>query len=128
MQAYIVLMQPTYFIYHGGGPCFFLEPKPMRAIWHALETYLRGFMGHLAKRPCAIVIVSGHWEATQPTVNASARPGLMFDYAGFPDYTYALTWPAPGEPRLAHARCSARLASIAQKTRSADGTTASLYR
>ncbi len=73
----------------------------MRAAWQALETYLRGFMGRLAKRPSAIVIVSAHWEATKPTVNAGARPALLFDYAGFPDYTYALSWAAAGEPRLA---------------------------
>lgn len=36
-------MQSTYFIYHGGGACFFLEPGPMRAAWNELETYLRGF-------------------------------------------------------------------------------------
>ena len=73
----------------------------MRSTWHELETYLRDFMGRLVELPRAIVIVSGHWEETKPTVNASARPGLLFDYEGFPDYTYALTWPAPGEPRLA---------------------------
>lgn len=95
------MMQPTYFINHGGGPCFFLKPGPMRSTWHDLETYLQGFIGRLAERPSAIVVVSGHWEASKPTVNAGARPSLLFDYAGFPDYTYALTWPAPGEPRLA---------------------------
>ena len=36
-------MQPTYFINHGGGPCFFLEPGPMRDTWSELEAYLRGF-------------------------------------------------------------------------------------
>ena len=94
-------MQPTYFINHGSGPCFFLKPGPMRAAWHDLDTYLRGFIGRLAERSSAIVVVSEHWEATKPAVNAAARPGLLFDYAGFPDYTYALKWPAPGEPRIA---------------------------
>jgi aromatic ring-opening dioxygenase catalytic subunit (LigB family) len=35
------------------------------------------------------------------TVNACAHPSLLFDYGGFPDYTYRLTWPAPGAPELA---------------------------
>jgi hypothetical protein len=43
-------MQPTFFINHGGGPCFFLEPGPMRATWHELEAYLRGF-GHALGKP-----------------------------------------------------------------------------
>ena len=40
-------------------------------------------------------------EAPEFTVNVRARPGLLFDYHGFPEHTYRLTWPAPGEPRLA---------------------------
>lgn len=73
----------------------------MRAAWSALETYLRNFAGCLAERPSSILIVSGHWEKACPTVNAGAAPSLLFDYSGFPDYTYRLTWPAPGAPELA---------------------------
>lgn len=84
-------MQPTYFINHGGGPCFFLEPGPMRDTWRGLEAYLRDFAGNLAERPGVILIVSGHWEEARPTVNAAPAPPLLFDYGGFPDYTYRLT-------------------------------------
>ena len=94
-------MQPTYFINHGGGPCFFLEPGPMRDTWRDLETYLRGFADTLDERPRAILIVSGHWEEARPTVNAGAAPPLLFDCSGFPAHTYQLTWPAPGAPDLA---------------------------
>jgi aromatic ring-opening dioxygenase catalytic subunit (LigB family) len=94
-------MQPTYFINHGGGPCFFLEPGPMRATWSELESYLRSFADTLPERPRAILVVSGHWEERRPTVNAGAHPPLLFDYSGFPDYTYQLSWPAPGAPDLA---------------------------
>ncbi len=94
-------MQPTFFINHGGGPCFFLEPGPMRAAFGSLETYLRGFADTLAERPRAILVVSGHWLEDHPTVNAGASPPLLFDYDGFPDHTYRLTWAAPGEPALA---------------------------
>ncbi len=94
-------MQPTYFINHGGGPCFFLEPGPMRDTWSELETYLQGFVGALDERPRAILVISGHWEEARPTVNAGAEPGLLFDYSGFPAHTYRLTWPAPGAPDLA---------------------------
>ena len=94
-------MQPTFFINHGGGPCFFLEPGPMRDTWRELETYLRGFMATLTEPPRAILAISGHWEESMPTVNASPHPPLLFDYGGFPDHTYRLTWPAPGAPELA---------------------------
>ena len=94
-------MQPTYFINHGGGPCFFLKPGPMRSAWHELEDYLREFAGSLPEQPRAILVISGHWEAAQPTVNSGATPPLLYDYGGFPDHTYRLQWPSPGSPELA---------------------------
>ena len=103
-------MQPTFFINHGGGPCFFLEPGPMRDTWRELEAYLRGFMATLDQRPRAILIVSGHWEESMPTVNAGAHPPLLYDYGGFPDYTYRLIFPASGAPAVA-ARVNALLSA-----------------
>ena len=94
-------MQPTYFINHGGGPCFFLEPGPVRDAWSELESYLGGFAETLEDVPKAILVVSGHWEEAHPTVNAGGAPPLLFDYGGFPPHTYRLTWPAPGAPDLA---------------------------
>ena len=53
-------------------------------------------------RPSAIVIVSAHWEAPAPIrVNAGPRPSLIYDFGGFPPPLYALTYPAPGSPRIA---------------------------
>ena len=72
-------MQPTFFINHGGGPCFFLESGPMREAWSELEAYLRGFMASLAERPRAILLISGHWEEDVPTVNAGASQFFFFD-------------------------------------------------
>jgi aromatic ring-opening dioxygenase catalytic subunit (LigB family) len=94
-------MQPTFFINHGGGPCFFLQPGPMRAAWKELEDYLRGFAAALSEPPRALLVISGHWEEAVPTVNVSSAPPLLFDYQGFPDYTYRITWPAPGSPQIA---------------------------
>ena len=112
-------MQPTYFINHGGGPCFFLEPGPMRSAWRSLEDYLRGFAGELAERPRAILVISGHWEEARPTVNSGATPPLLYDYGGFPEYTYRLQWPAPGSPVLAAEICE-RLAAAGVASASDD--------
>lgn len=94
-------MQPTYFINHGGGPCFFLKSGPMRATWKPLEDYLGRFASSLDESPLALVVISGHWEEEVPTVNVSQAPPLLFDYQGFPEDTYQLTWPAPGSPKIA---------------------------
>ena len=94
-------MLPTFFINHGGGPCFFLEPGPIRSAWQELEAYLKTFAAALPARPRAILVISGHWEERIPTVNAGAAPPLLYDYGGFPEHTYQLSWPAPGDPPLA---------------------------
>src|SRR5690606_23411059 len=92
--------QPSLFIPHGGGPCFFM-PDPQNT-WIRMGDYLRGLAATLPERPRAILVVSGHWE--EPTfafTGASAHPGLIFDYYGFPPETYELTWPASTAPWLA---------------------------
>jgi aromatic ring-opening dioxygenase catalytic subunit (LigB family) len=55
----------------------------------------------LPATPKALLVVSGHWEEPAFTASTVAQPGLIFDYSGFPEHTYRLTWPAPGEPELA---------------------------
>lgn len=73
----------------------------MREGFRELEAYLKGFAARLSTPPRAVLVISGHWEETHPTVNSAAQPSLLYDYGGFPDYTYRLTWPAPGAPEVA---------------------------
>jgi len=94
--------QPTLFIPHGGGPCFFMEPPAFAPqLWDRMEAYLRGLAAELPERPKAVLVVSGHWETERPTVNVGPHPGMLFDYYGFPEHTYRLSYPAPGAPELA---------------------------
>ncbi|ACG77578.1 extradiol ring-cleavage dioxygenase, class III enzyme, subunit B [Phenylobacterium zucineum HLK1] len=93
---------PTLFIPHGAGPCFFMEwTRGPADAWARTETFLRGLVAGLPERPKAILVVSGHWEAPVFTVGSGERPGLIFDYYGFPEHTYRLTFDAPGSPALA---------------------------
>jgi aromatic ring-opening dioxygenase catalytic subunit (LigB family) len=94
------MRQPTYFIPHGGGPCFFMEWNP-RDAWDAMAAFLRGIAATLPERPKAIVLVSAHWQETGFVVTAAENPGLIYDYYGFPPHTYQLQYPAPGSPTLA---------------------------
>ena len=91
---------PTVYMPHGAGPCFFMDWPPA-GTWDPMANWLRGLIDELGVKPKAIVVVSAHWEATEFTVNPQSNPGLIYDYSGFPEHTYRLTWPAPGSPELA---------------------------
>ncbi|ARP85393.1 DODA-type extradiol aromatic ring-opening family dioxygenase [Bordetella genomosp. 9] len=91
---------PVYFLSHGGGPWPYME-GPMRRHFQLLEQSLQDIPRQLPGRPKAVLVVSGHWEAPAFTVSASPQPGMVFDYYGFPDYTYRISYPAPGSPALA---------------------------
>lgn len=93
-------MQPTYYIPHGGGPCFFMDWNPPHA-WDKMREFLAGFIDSGAEKPKAILLLTAHWEEPEITVSVANAPKLLFDYYGFPPHTYQLTWPAPGAPELA---------------------------
>jgi aromatic ring-opening dioxygenase catalytic subunit (LigB family) len=102
----VVMKQPTFFIPHGGGPCFFMDPvDPDRPhadpIWQPMQAYLTQLVAGLPERPRAILLVSGHWEEADFTVHVGKRPALLYDYHGFPPHSYALRWDAAGAPGLA---------------------------
>lgn len=94
---------PTLYIPHGGGPCFFMDVQPgfPPDLWDSMAAYLRGIDASLGTRPKAVLVISAHWEMPVPTVNVSVRPPLLYDYYGFPEHTYRLTYGASGSPPLA---------------------------
>jgi aromatic ring-opening dioxygenase catalytic subunit (LigB family) len=93
---------PTFYIPHGGGPCFFMDwPGPSPNPWTGLAAWLRELPATLPCKPRAVLVISGHWEAAPVAVNVQSRPPLLFDYYGFPESTYQLKYPAPGDPQLA---------------------------
>jgi aromatic ring-opening dioxygenase catalytic subunit (LigB family) len=95
--------QPSIFLSHGGGPCFWIEfPPPFGPhAFDQLRDYLAGLLASLPAPPTAVLVVSGHWEAAVPTVSTAPAPGMLFDYHGFPAHTYRLSYPASGDPALA---------------------------
>ena len=95
---------PTLFIPHGGGPCFFMDWNPPDT-WHKLGAWL-GSLGHsVGAMPKAVVVISGHWEEQEFSVTSHGHPPLIYDYYGFPEHTYKLTYDAPGSPLLAGQIC-----------------------
>lgn len=96
--------QPTLFIPHGGGPCFFMDWDPPET-WTSMAEYLKGISTTLLQIPKAIIVISAHWEEPEFTVTAHPQPELIYDYFGFPDHTYQIKYPAPGAPALAEEVC-----------------------
>lgn len=84
------------YLSHGGGPLPLLGDAG-----HAeMVSCLKGIAGRLS-RPSAIVVVSAHWEEDVPAITAGESPPLLYDYYGFPEESYSITYPCPGEPALA---------------------------
>ncbi|AXK36875.1 dioxygenase [Streptomyces armeniacus] len=52
-------------------------------------------------RPRAILMVSAHWESAPVTLSATRTVPLVYDFWGFPEHYYQVTYPAPGAPQLA---------------------------
>jgi len=90
---------PVYFLSHGGGPWPWIEQ--MRGMYERTARELAALPGRLPSKPAAILVVSGHWEASEFTVATAARPPMEYDYYGFPEHTYHIRYPAPGAPELA---------------------------
>jgi aromatic ring-opening dioxygenase catalytic subunit (LigB family) len=91
---------PTFFIPHGGGPCFFMDWDPPET-WEKLRAWLVALPNSISAVPTAIVVISGHWEESLFSVTGAKRPSLIYDYYGFPPDTYELRYTAPGAPALA---------------------------
>lgn len=91
---------PTYFIPHGGGPCFFMDWDPPHA-WDKTADYLRSIKESLPQKPKAILLISAHWDTPEFTLLTKENPGLYFDYYGFPPHTYKLEYPAPNDKGVA---------------------------
>ncbi len=91
---------PTVYIPHGGGPCFFMDWNPAD-MWDQMGAYLKRLPADIGEKPKALLIISAHWEEPEFTVQTKPEPGLLFDYYGFPQHTYELSYPAPGALALA---------------------------
>jgi 4,5-DOPA dioxygenase extradiol len=90
---------------HGGGPLPILGDAGHKA--------MIDFMKRLPlklKKPEAILVISAHWEESAATLMGAQTPAMFYDYYGFPDEAYEITYPAPGSPELAH-----RIAGLLEK-------------
>jgi 4,5-DOPA dioxygenase extradiol len=82
---------PVLYVSHGA------PPLADDAVW---TRQLADWSAGLAK-PRAILVVSAHWEEAPLTLGATTSVPLVYDFWGFPERYYQVTYPAPGAPELA---------------------------
>ena len=83
-------------------------PMPALYLGHGAPPLLEdpGWMSQLRAwsdsltRPSAILIVSAHWQTAPMAISATTRAPLVYDFYGFPEHYYQLTYDAPGAPEL----------------------------
>lgn len=84
------------FLSHGGGPLPLLGDEGHHEMVNCLKSISKEI-----RKPSAILVISAHWEEKVATITAGRNPPLIYDYYGFPEESYHLTYPCPGEPGLA---------------------------
>jgi aromatic ring-opening dioxygenase catalytic subunit (LigB family) len=92
---------PTFFLSHGGGPWPYMKAENPPGLYDNLESSLKKLPEQIGQKPKALLVISGHWEEDEFTLQGSSAPGMIYDYYGFPPHTYAIKYPAPGDPALA---------------------------
>ncbi len=83
---------PTIYVSHG-SPMVMLENT-------AARDFLSGY-GKTLGKPKAILVATAHFEARTPLLTADAKPEMIYDFGGFPQALFEMTYPAPGSPQLA---------------------------
>jgi 4,5-DOPA dioxygenase extradiol len=84
------------YLSHGGGPLPLLGDEGHREMVENLKS-----IASLIAKPSAIIVISAHWEEDKATITSGATPELIYDYYGFPEESYEIKYPAPGDPALA---------------------------
>ncbi|MEV0528389.1 class III extradiol ring-cleavage dioxygenase [Streptomyces sp. NPDC050439] len=82
---------PALYLSHGA------PPLADDALW---PEQLRAWSAGLP-RPKAILMVSAHWEEAPLALGATEATPLVYDFWGFPEHYYQVTYAAPGAPQLA---------------------------
>jgi aromatic ring-opening dioxygenase catalytic subunit (LigB family) len=54
-----------------------------------------------AAAPKAILLLTAHWQTDVPILSRGKSPYLYYDYSGFPNEGYNITYKADGSPEVA---------------------------
>lgn len=82
---------------HGGGPLPILGDPGHKAMVEFMKR-----LPEQLRKPDLILVISAHWEEQAATLMGAQNPAMFYDYYGFPDEAYQITYPAPGSPEHAN--------------------------
>jgi 4,5-DOPA dioxygenase extradiol len=83
---------PVLFIGHG---------SPMNMVQENPYTRSLAVLGNNLPRPAAIVVISAHWLTRGTLVTCADNLRRIYDFYGFPEELYRVTYPCPGAPGFA---------------------------
>lgn len=90
---------PTVFVSHGGGPWPWVDGMKEEFAKTARE--FAAMPSLFPAKPKAVLVITGHWEASEFTISTGEKPPMEYDYSGFPAHTYSIEYPAKGSAALA---------------------------
>lgn len=91
-HAYSLKRTPLLFVGHG---------NPMNAIEDNEYTKMWEKIGSDLALPKAIVCMSAHWLTTGSFITSTLSPEIIYDFYGFPEKLYHVSYPALGSPETA---------------------------
>ncbi|KAH8178803.1 catalytic ligB subunit of aromatic ring-opening dioxygenase domain-containing protein [Sarocladium implicatum] len=84
------------------GPMPLLGDPHHKDIIYSLSNRVPKILGlGTPSQPKAIVLVTAHWGTSTPHISSGNSHSLLYDYGGFPEEAYNLTYPASGDPEVA---------------------------
>jgi len=86
------MRMPALFIGHG---------SPNNVVEDNSFTKHLKYLGKILTEPKAIIVISAHWMTRGTFFSTANEPQMIYDFFGFPDELYKISYPCKGAPKIA---------------------------